>query len=157
MIGNGGRDSLDGRAGNDRLDGGAGNDALSGLQDDDIYIGGSGRDTFIFRSYFSDFSDGKDVIADFERGTDIVLWYHIDAEDQHNYIEMFSFLDSNRNGTLDESDDFVEVEQVTFEGQTKLSTVIDHNAVVTGAASGDSITFFGVTGLTVDDFTGWPV
>lgn len=58
LIGDAGRDRLSGNGGDDEIDGGAGRDTL---------IGGGGADTFIFHA-----GDGRDVIRDFEDGTDVL-------------------------------------------------------------------------------------
>ena len=76
LLGGGGHDSLFGWAGDDRLFGGAGrdllagdngHDRLSGGAGNDRLEGGKGRDRFIF-----DRDDGRDVIADFQSGLDLI-------------------------------------------------------------------------------------
>jgi len=94
LNGNHGADSLRGNTGNDELDGGVGNDILYGgrgkdtlkggdgkdslsgnLGDDtlrggagrDMVDGGAGSDRFVFKT-----GDERDVILDFEKGTDVV-------------------------------------------------------------------------------------
>ncbi|TVQ17989.1 MAG: alkaline phosphatase [Leptolyngbya sp. DLM2.Bin15] len=65
LLGDDGNDRLEGGAGNDVLNGGAGNDILIGGRGNDRLIGGAGRDTFVISR-----GDGRDVVVDFERGTD---------------------------------------------------------------------------------------
>jgi Ca2+-binding RTX toxin-like protein len=165
LFGNGGADSLEGYAGSDRLDGGSGDDRLRGGADDDVMRGGAGRDLFVHRgSYaFSNFEDifftetGRDVITDFARGADR-LEFHVDitpfppelrSVDDDLVLSGFADLDSNANGVLDDGDQYVAVERVTFEGATRTSTVID-----VGEFTGEleQIVVFGVTGLGSSDF-----
>ncbi len=56
-------------SGNDILDGGKGDDTLLGGGGDDELTGGKGRDTFIFGP-----GDGDDVITDFEKNKDTILF-----------------------------------------------------------------------------------
>ncbi|MGH1350055.1 MAG: beta strand repeat-containing protein [Methyloligellaceae bacterium] len=63
-----GSDSLYGGAGGDTLDGGAGNDLLDGGDGIDVLYGDAGADTF----YFTDPSEGGDVVRDFVSGVDTV-------------------------------------------------------------------------------------
>ncbi|MEE3101905.1 MAG: M10 family metallopeptidase [Pseudomonadota bacterium] len=78
LRGDAGADSLKGGGGADRLMGGAGDDALMGGRGDDLLIGGGGNDrlaggagadAFLFR--LGD-GAGRDVIADFETGLDVI-------------------------------------------------------------------------------------
>jgi Ca2+-binding RTX toxin-like protein len=64
---------LDGRSdgGNDTLNGGAGNDILFGGAGNDTLTGGAGADQFVF---LANSNSGKDVITDFEAGTDKVVF-----------------------------------------------------------------------------------
>lgn len=90
LNGGAGNDILYGLAGNDVLNGGTGNDTLDGGLGNDILIGGSGRDILtggagadIFR--FTSTSDSgttastRDIITDFQRGTDKIDLSAIDA------------------------------------------------------------------------------
>ena len=102
LRGDGGRDVLRGDADNDTLDGGADNDQLLGGQGVDILTGGLGRDVLIGGDFVAggfplpgdgamdtfDFNDvaesafggaTRDVIRDFEQGTDIIDLVGIDA------------------------------------------------------------------------------
>ncbi|MEL6203250.1 MAG: hypothetical protein AAFR39_12915 [Pseudomonadota bacterium] len=65
LRGRNGDDALFGDAGADRLVGGNGADYLAGGADADRLVGGEGADTFAFNV-----GDGRDVIVDFEAGTD---------------------------------------------------------------------------------------
>lgn len=63
-----GDDVLQGAAGSDRLFGNTGNDALLGGTGNDVLDGGSGTDLFVFSA-----QAGRDTIADFNPGEDIIL------------------------------------------------------------------------------------
>jgi len=67
LYGGAGNDWLFGGAGNDRLWGGAGRDYLDGGRGNDWLSGGRGADVFAFAD-----RSGKDVIADFEIGRDLI-------------------------------------------------------------------------------------
>ena len=64
---------LDGRSdgGNDVLNGGNGNDILFGGAGNDTLTGGEGHDQFVF---IANSNSGKDVITDFQAGTDKVVF-----------------------------------------------------------------------------------
>lgn len=70
LIGNDVSNTLNAGAGNDGLTGGAGNDRLIGGAGTDSLTGGSGGDTFVFAAGDSPSGLGRDVIADFEKGSD---------------------------------------------------------------------------------------
>jgi hypothetical protein len=90
------------------------------------------------------------VIADFHRGQDHIQ-YEADAPDiGGGSLVGFSDLDTNHNGVLDGGDEHVRVEQARHGGRSELSTVIDASDM-TGHP--DTLTVFGVTGLTVHDFS----
>ncbi len=97
IEGLGGRDMLDGRGGNDSLYGGSdkdvlyggsGNDFLDGGDGTDTYLGGDGADRFVFST------EGKDVIQDFEAGTD-----RIDLREwgTQTFSELDLFIQDNGN------------------------------------------------------------
>lgn len=72
LVGGSGNDSLTGSFGSDRLFGGPGDDIIRddpyepyGGYGNDVWVGGSGRDTFIIQNLY-----GRDVIADFTQGAD---------------------------------------------------------------------------------------
>lgn len=109
LDGGAGDDSLRGDAGNDWLNGGDGNDTLSGGEGDDILIGGAGKDVLeggagmdtmtggagadIFRFRPSDVAaGGRDVITDFQRGTDKIELSLIDAKAGTAANDAFSFI-----------------------------------------------------------------
>jgi hypothetical protein len=96
---------------------------------------------------------GPDLVADFRRGEDEIRLTAGDAfAPPSEQLQGFADLDSNRNRVLDDGDRYVEVERVAFGGTTKLSTVIDVSAYPGGATAEDTLTVFGVTGLTAADF-----
>jgi Ca2+-binding RTX toxin-like protein len=75
LIGGSGNDTLAASQGQDVLYGGAGDDILRPGDGADILYGGAGADTFVYRYTptgvdTSDAEDGRDVIMDFETGTD---------------------------------------------------------------------------------------
>lgn len=73
IFGEAGNDTLDGGEGNDTLIGGAGDDELiGGLGADDLF-GGTGADIFRFSSLDEIPSGSRDVINDFEAGTDKIF------------------------------------------------------------------------------------
>lgn len=80
LLGGHGDDVLIGGSGDDRLFGGTGNDRLIGGPGNDYLDGGRGADTFVFHEGF-----GRDVVRDFERGTDLIeiaghaAMHHFDA------------------------------------------------------------------------------
>ena len=65
LEGGGGRDRLEGGSGRDRLKGGDGRDVLEGDGGRDILVGGGGADVFVLER-----RSGRDVVRDFDRGTD---------------------------------------------------------------------------------------
>lgn len=69
LRGMGGNDRLYGEAGADRLEGGAGWDRLYSGAGADRLVGGSEVDRFIFSG-----NDGRDVIEDFARGVDRIIF-----------------------------------------------------------------------------------
>ena len=96
-------------------------------------------------------------MVDFQRGADSIVGALEFADDTSNYGGFAAF-DSNGNGRLDDDDRFVGVRNVTFEGATARSTVIDiggfGQTVVGGpyAPGSDTLTVFGVSGLSATDF-----
>ena len=77
LLGGAGHDLLLGNTGRDRLVGGSANDRLLGGKGADLLIGGNGRDTLrggkgADRFQFNRFSEGVDIIQDFQRGTDSI-------------------------------------------------------------------------------------
>ena len=68
LRGQKGADVLGGGGGNDRIKGAGGGDELTGGTGDDLLRGGGGGDSFVFRA-----GDDRDEIADFQRGSDILV------------------------------------------------------------------------------------
>ncbi len=68
LVAGSGNDYLNGGEGSDVLNGGSGNDWLAGGEGNDWLLGGSGRDTFEISG-----QSGKDVIRDFDAGSDSIL------------------------------------------------------------------------------------
>ncbi|MBD9374405.1 right-handed parallel beta-helix repeat-containing protein [Rhizobium sp. ARZ01] len=80
LNGGAGSDKLLGGAGDDTLNGGTGKDTLNGGAGKDTLTGGSGADTFAFKTT-SEAGSGstRDVITDFQKGTDKIDLSAIDA------------------------------------------------------------------------------
>lgn len=116
LSGRGGNDSLKGEtesdklyggAGNDRLDGGAGNDSLNGEGGDDMLYGGvglgadklsggSGKDTFVFKSVKESTPSARDTIYDFNRADgDKIDLRSIDADKNMANDQAFKFIGSD--------------------------------------------------------------
>ena len=72
---------LDGRStgGNDILNGGTGNDVLFGGAGNDTLTGGEGDDKFVF---LANSNSGKDVITDFQAGSDKVVFADVVSADK---------------------------------------------------------------------------
>ncbi len=161
FFGGAGDDRLFGLDGEDRLDGGDGDDLLEGGPDRDVLVGGAGRDTFVYFNEDTGIgsgttlgSFGPDLVADFRKGSDEIFFRSVEGDPDDPAtprLRGFDDLDSNGNGTLDDGDRWVEVERVTFGGQAKASTVIDVSDY-TYVQGEQSLTVFGVTGLTAADF-----
>ena len=159
LSGGAGNDLLEGGNGNDRLYGGAGDDILVGGFGDDIMAGSSGRDVFTSYTYNSvdptrfDGTGGRDVVADFHHGEDRIAVYagqdYDYRDDPGSQTYGFSDFDLNKNGVLDAGDGrAVTIENVTFNGQTALSTVLHTPAPAIPA----DLVVFGVTDLRASDF-----
>ncbi|WP_445679178.1 beta strand repeat-containing protein [Radicibacter daui] len=120
MYGGIGDDILDGYNGDDYLSGGDGDDYLIGNLGDDYLIGGAGSDIF---SYYiiPGFSDGNDVIADFEIGTDTLKFAgvydadgsgSVDIDDLIQWISSITDAGSGQDVTVN----FQEGGKLTFSG-----------------------------------------
>ncbi|MEM8632059.1 MAG: M10 family metallopeptidase C-terminal domain-containing protein [Pseudomonadota bacterium] len=83
ILGRGGDDTLDGGESSDDIRGGGGNDFITGGTGRDILKGGSGIDTFDFNAVNESKNKAKkrDVIKDFDKGTDRLDVSDIDAID----------------------------------------------------------------------------
>ncbi len=89
LDGGAGNDVISGQAGADTLKGGLGNDSLFGGDGDDFLIGGEGTDTmqgnlgadsFVLTSLADSMvGAGRDLISDFEQGSDLIDLRLIDA------------------------------------------------------------------------------
>ncbi len=171
LVGDGGNDRLGGRDGNDTLFGGDGNDYLEGDAGDDIIYGGEGSEYLISNigndtiylgkdNNFDEFNynyrpdainpnPGHDIVAEFQVGIDVILIDISQSGERH------TLFDSNNNAKLDDGDEYVFVESVILDGQSKLSTVIDVGAASAaigqrGVAGVDTITLYGILNPTVD-------
>ena len=81
LKGLGDADILRGLGGDDDLIGGSGGDKLTGGMGKDELAGNSGNDTFIFNSVAeSPAGNARDVIDDFEQGSDVIDLTSIDAD-----------------------------------------------------------------------------
>lgn len=163
--GRAGHDFVFGYQGADRLDGGAGADELVGGEGNDVMIGGAGRDLFDYNLQDTDdyllreFGGGRDIVADFVRGTDKLA---VDVEyDLPPFLfvagqDVFTALDSSRDGKLTAADQWVDQKNVTLDGSTKASLVLDIGRGVGqglfGGAGEDTLTIHGVTILAKSDF-----
>ncbi|MGV0028789.1 glycerophosphodiester phosphodiesterase family protein [Phormidesmis priestleyi] len=84
-------DRLLGLHGNDYLEGGAGNDFLRGGKGDNFLLGGEGRDIFVLAK------GGKQTIADFEGGSDLIA---LPAGLGLNKLSLVQGTELNTNNTL---------------------------------------------------------
>ena len=167
LYGGDGGDGLNGGDGNDRLWGGGGDDALAvggfnlvedRMGGDDLLYGGPGRDYF---SVLRDEEVGligtqQTTVMDFNAAEDTlrIAVAVLTPEGPGGYDLPFDYLDSNHNGVLDAGDQFVNVQQVTADGISKLSTVIDISGFQGDDPLSETLTVHGVIGLTADTFDG---
>jgi Ca2+-binding RTX toxin-like protein len=108
LNGRGGEDYLEGNAGKDILVGGAANDILMGGNNRDELMGGigkdflqggAGRDRFIYSSG----KEGRDTIADFQTGKDLIDLRAIFSKrnfDRPNSFEAYVRLSQTSQGTV---------------------------------------------------------
>jgi len=98
LWGGNGRDKLKGGAGTDDLAGGGGRDDLAGGKGRDELTGGSGRDKLVGGRGADKFvffgKDGRDVVKDFERGSDQVVI--VDGADRFRNLD----LDDAKGGAI---------------------------------------------------------
>jgi hypothetical protein len=113
LHGKAGNDTIQGRAGSDLLFGGDGDDVLYGGEDDDHLFGGKGADTLMGglgsdvlkgnegadRFQFARSGDGRDTIADFDRGIDRLKIRGLSEADAQSLIAK-STADQNGNAVL---------------------------------------------------------
>ncbi len=72
LVGNFLDNDLRGSAGSDRLEGMGGNDRLIGGEGGDVLLGGLGADRFVYERNDDSLVASRDVILDFEVGTDLI-------------------------------------------------------------------------------------
>lgn len=72
LFGGEDNDTLNGNVGDDLLFGGDGDDILQGGLGADRYAGGTGEDSFVFEKLTDSTQSNRDVITDFEQGTDVI-------------------------------------------------------------------------------------
>ncbi|WP_191058277.1 calcium-binding protein [Geminicoccus harenae] len=155
LLGADGRDVLAGQNGNDQLFGGGGRDFLSGGSGNDLLTGGGDADVFSFNvtpglSYeFQETEIGHDIAADFVHGQDIIhLANTTEPDGPFTTWKDFADLDSNGNRVLDEDDAFVSIRDVTLDGVTRASTVLDMAGIWDlGSPGSQTVTIYGVTDL----------
>lgn len=94
LNGNGGNDTLDGGSGNDNINGGNGDDLLIGNKGKDILTGGIGADIFAFNNL----AEGKDTIADFTIGEDIIDISKIIAGSAYSSPNPFDYIKFKQSG-----------------------------------------------------------
>lgn len=96
LLGEAGNDFLVGGSGNDRLNGGTGSDRIDGGSGVDTMTGGSGIDIFDFNSLLDSGTGvgNRDIITDFQRGTDKIDLSSIDANPNIAGNQAFSFIDT---------------------------------------------------------------
>lgn len=128
-----GSNLLDGRAGDDALFGHGGDDILVGGLGDDTLVGGAGSDRFEFYS-LAETGVGemqRDIIADFESGSDLINLGRLDADAVHSGNQAFRFLGATEfTGTAGE---LVTYQQVV---NLELTTVL------AGDSNGDGVADF---------------
>jgi hypothetical protein len=101
LSGWGGADKIAGFAGNDTIDGGEAGDTLIGGSGADTMIGGADADSFIYLA-LSDSGLTKatrDIISDFEAGTDTIVLTLIDANTANGSAtnDGFNWMGTNKN------------------------------------------------------------
>ena len=93
-YGSGARDFIYGSAAKNELAGGGGNDFIYGLGAQDSLFGGAGSDRFVYLA-LSDSKAGaanRDTIQDFQRGSDLIDLYSIDAKSRVAGNQEFKFI-----------------------------------------------------------------
>ena len=84
---------MTGNAGNNHLDGAGGNDTLTGGKGVDTLTGGAGNDVFVFTSGDSGAQSGaRDVIADYQSGTDHIDLTHLDLNPTSAGLQLAHFI-----------------------------------------------------------------
>jgi Ca2+-binding RTX toxin-like protein len=135
-----------GGRGNDRVEGTAAADYLNGGPGDDILKGGPDADYFEW--YLKPpVAYGRDLIEDFEKDRDRIVF---EALLKDGYVCGFDGLDTDGSGVLDARDRHVRIGPATVGGLPRQSTVIDVTS--SGGGGEQSLTVYGVVGLTARDF-----
>ncbi|MCB1358815.1 MAG: M10 family metallopeptidase C-terminal domain-containing protein [Maritimibacter sp.] len=89
LRGGSGVDLIKGHSGDDILRGGAGDDFLDGGYAADTLTGGAGDDTFVFyRGVGGKTKSNRDVVTDFTRGEDILVFSDFAPTFAHDYPEI---------------------------------------------------------------------
>lgn len=94
VFGGAAADRLYGRAGADVIEGGDGDDSIYGNAGQDLMVGGQGADTFIYFR-LTDSRIGfarRDLITDFESGTDKIDLSRIDSDTEEEGRQGFEFI-----------------------------------------------------------------
>lgn len=141
IAGSGSNDALFGGHGNDEIEGDSGADEITGGLGQDTMTGGSGADTFIFNAISDSWDNNRDVIRDFEAGTDFIDLSIIDANLALGGDQAFTFtagaMPANTAGAV-----------WTTEAGGDTFIFVDQN----GDGADMGITLDGVTGITASDF-----
>jgi Ca2+-binding RTX toxin-like protein len=128
ILGQKGDDEIFGGAGNDTLKGQAGSDEIDGGGGDDSLNGGGGGDRFVFAPGF-----GRDTIADFGRGADILDLTAF-------LVPGFAVLDEDGDGRIE-----------TGEGGGIFTATVGSETIL-DFGGGNVLTLQGATNLGADDF-----
>lgn len=146
LLGGKGADTLLGGNGIDVLKGGAGHDVLVGGAARDVLYGGGGKDTFLFTSLGDSFQGKgatRDLIADFQKGKDVIDLSGLDADSTTKGVQDFTFIGASRfSGEAGEL-----AVKITESGRTLVRADIDGDGKVDFAILLDK-----KVGLGVDDF-----
>lgn len=155
LFGSAGEDMLNGRGGDDEMFGGTGNDTLIGGDGNDIMFGESGRDThtggggedsFVFSSltYMGNTAATRDIVTDFEAGTDTLYLGGVDANAALNGDQAFTFIGTQGfSGAAGELHAFAEGGNTIVEGDVNGDKQADFQIQLTGLI-GLSDTDFGL-------------
>lgn len=94
MSGRDGNDMMLGGWGNDRMNGGTGEDYIFGDRGRDQIAGGGGGDSFVYRSILDSkiAAAERDVISDFQQGSDVLDLAGIDAVPSTVFDNAFNFI-----------------------------------------------------------------
>lgn len=160
---------LNGGAGNDLLvdglvlDGRAGDDVLRSGSGQSHVTGGSGADRFAYAFGSSGEGgnlDGASLVLDFRHGErdliDVFFFASEPGDPSYSSQDLFPYWDRNADGVLGSGDQFVALRNLTVDGVTALSTVIDlgasHDALYERTGTSFVLQLYGATGLTLEDF-----